>query len=188
MKPASTAFLVLALAAGQGVALTVAGTAEGAGPDTRIAGFLVSPFGQPLQEIVSVPVENGRFRLEIPTTVPSARAQVSLTPQNVSWPGVIDPITVSSPVQAAELKFFAYRDQNSNGHRDDQEALREVPPMSSNATLFVTWVSGDVTVTASRGYQATLKRGWNAFLVEVGRAVAVQPFSDNEVVSVRLRR
>uniref|UniRef100_UPI002869AF5D hypothetical protein n=1 Tax=Deinococcus sp. TaxID=47478 RepID=UPI002869AF5D len=142
---------LLVLAAGQAMALTVTGTAEGVGPDMRIGGFVVTPYGQPLQEAVSVPIRDGRFQLSVPETIPPTRAQVSLTPQNVSWPGVIDPVTVSSAVQSAELKFFAYRDQNTNGHRDDSEALREVPPAVGNATLFVTWVSGDVWVTASKG-------------------------------------
>src|SRR6478672_11610408 len=144
MKPAHSLPVLLALAAGHGAALTVAGTADGVGPDTRIGGFVVTPYGQPLQEFVSVPVQNGRFQLQVPETVPPARAQVNLTPQNISWPGVIDPVTVSTPVQAAELKFFAYRDQNANGHYDDGETMREVPPTAGSATLFVTWVSGDV--------------------------------------------
>ena len=183
--------LLLALsvvAGGHGAALTVAGTVDGAGTDVRIAGFVVSAYGQPIQELVSVPVRGGRFSLEIPTTVPPTRAQVSLTPRNVTWPGVIDPVSVSVPVQAAELKFFSYRDVNANGHRDETEPMREAPPTSGTATLFVTWVSGDVTVTASKGYSATLVRGWNAFLVEVGRAVAVLPFGDDQVVRVRVGR
>lgn len=176
------------LAAGHVAAVTITGTAEGGGPDMRIGGFAVTPFGQPLQELVSVPVGNGRFQLQVPETVPPPRAQVNLTPQNVSWPGVVDPVTVSSAAQSAELKFFAYRDQNANGHHDDSEALREVPLAVGNATVFVMWVSKDVSVTASRGYQATFKRGWNAFVIDVGRVVSVRAFAENQVVTVRMRR
>ncbi|WP_295818668.1 hypothetical protein [uncultured Deinococcus sp.] len=176
------------VAGGHAAALTVAGSADGAGPDARIAGFVVSAYGQPIQELVSVPITGGRFSLEIPTTVPPARAQTTLTPRNVTWPGVIDPVTVSAPVQSAELKFFVYRDTNANGHRDETEPMREAPPTSGPASLFVTWVSSDVTVTASKGYSATLVRGWNAFLVEVGRAVAVRPFGDDQVLRVRVGR
>jgi hypothetical protein len=180
--------LLAAVAAAQGLAVTVTGTVGGAGPEMRIAGFVVSPYGQPLQEFVGVSVEDGRFRLEVPTTVPGARAQSSLTPQTVSWPGVIDPVAVSAPVQSAELRFFVYRDQNGNGRYDDAETLREVTPMVGAAALFITWVSGDVTVAASKGYQAVLKRGWNAFLVEVGRTVSVRPYSENQTTTVRMRR
>lgn len=180
--------LLLSLTLGQAAALTVTGTVEGAGADTRISGFVVTPYGQPLQEVVSVPVEGGRFRLELPATAPTARAQVNLTPQNVSWPGVIDPVAVSAPVQSAELKFFAYQDQNQNGRRDDAEALREVAPNVGKATLFVVWVNADVKVTANKGYEATLRRGWNAYVVDVGRAVKVTPFTDDRAVSVRMGR
>lgn len=180
--------LLLSLALGQAAALTVTGTVEGAGPDTRISGFVVSAYGQPLQEVVSVPVDAGRFRLEVPATAPTARAQVNLTPQNVSWPGVIDPVAVSAPTQAAELKFFAYRDENRNGRQDEGEALREVAPSVGKANLFIVWVNADVKVTANKGYEATLKRGWNAFIVDVGRAVKVTPFSDDRAVTVRMGR
>lgn len=177
------------LSAGQGLGLTIRGSVEGSGPaDTRVAGFVVSPFGQAVEEVTSVPLENGRFVLEIPTTAPTARAQVDLTPQNVTWPGVIDPVQVSGQARVAELKFFVYRDVNRNGRRDDAEALRDVMPNVDRATLFVAWVNTDVTVKASRGYEATLKRGWNALIVDVGRAVRVQPFGDSTVVTVRLTR
>ncbi|GAA5437338.1 hypothetical protein ACMT4L_02755 [Deinococcus sp. A31D244] len=177
------------LSAGQGLGLTIRGSVEGSGPaDTRVAGFVVSPFGQAVEEVTSVPLENGRFVLEIPTAAPTARAQVDLTPQNVTWPGVIDPVQVSGQARVAELKFFVYRDANNNGRRDDNEPLRDVLPSVGRATLFVAWVNTDVTVKASKGYAATLKRGWNALIVDVGRAVAVQPFSDSTTVTVRLTR
>lgn len=174
---------------GNAAALNVAGSVEGgASADTRIAGFVVTPFGQPVQEIVSAPVQGGKFKLEIPDPAPISKAQTKLTPSNVSWPGVLDPVSVSSEVQSTELKFFIYRDQNSNGQRDDNEALREVTPNIGKANLFIAWVSGDVTVKANKGYQATLKKGWNAFIVDVGKAVKVQPFDEATIVSVRMGR
>ncbi|UBV43805.1 hypothetical protein LAJ19_06215 [Deinococcus taeanensis] len=181
-----TAFL---LSAGQAGALTVAGSVEGSvPPDLRVAGVVVSPFGQVIQEVASVPVTQGRFTLELPSAAPSARAQAVLTPQNVTWPGVIDPVQVSAQAQVAELKFFTYRDVNNNGRRDENEALREVTAQVRGASLFVVWVNTDVTVTASKGFQAPLRRGWNAFLLDVGRVVKVQPFADSTVVTVRVGR
>ncbi|MBZ9711904.1 hypothetical protein [Deinococcus multiflagellatus] len=188
MTPRALLPLTLLLAA-QASALTIQGTVEGAASsDLRVAAVVVNPFGQAVQEVSSVPVDGGRFRLELPTTAPTARAQVTLTPQNVNWPGVIDPIQVSSQAQVAELKFFTYRDLNNNGRRDENEALRDVQPETDRGTLFVAWVNTDVTVKANRGYEAAFKRGWNAFLVDVGRAVKVQPFADATVVTVRLAR
>lgn len=181
--------LILGLLATQASALVVTGTVDGTvTPDTRVSGWVVTPFGQPVQEIVGVPVQSNRFSLEIPITAPTARGQVALTPQNVSWPGVIDPVAVSGQVQAAELRFFTYRDQNNNGRRDEAEALNEVAAQVGRSTLFIVWVNGDVTVKANKGYVATLKRGWNAFLVDDGRAVSLKPFAADTAVTVRLNR
>lgn len=171
--------LVMALLASSGGALTVTGKVEGSVPTgTRVSGWAVSASGQPVQEIVSVPVNGGAFRLDIPEAAPSFRAQTALSSQNVAWPGVLDPVTVSAETQTAELKFFTYRDANRNGQHDEGEALREVTLNVGSGSLFVVWVNSDVTVKASRGYQAALGRGWNAFVVEVGRAVKVAPFKD----------
>lgn len=171
--------LAAALLVGSGSALTVTGSVSGSVPgDTRLSGWAVSASGQPVQEIVSVPVNAGRFRLEVPPAAPSFRAQTALNAGNVAWPGVLDPVSVSAQPQTAELKFFSYRDANRNGQRDEAEALREVTLSTARGSLFVVWVNSDVTVQASRGYQATLARGWSAFVVEVGRAVKVAPFVD----------
>lgn len=174
--------LTAALLAGSGGALTVTGSVTGSvPPDTRVSGWAVTASGQPVQEIVSVTVTGGQFRLEVPTAAPTARAQTALTSQNVAWPGVLDPVTVSSAAQTAELKFFTYRDTNRSGQHDEGEALREVAPTAGRGSLFVVWVNTDVTVKANRGYAALLKRGWNAFVVEVGRVVRVAPFIEGEV-------
>ncbi|MFB9992331.1 hypothetical protein ACFFLM_10185 [Deinococcus oregonensis] len=176
---------LLASASAEGIAGTVTGSvAEG----TRVSGWAVTPSGQAVQEIVSVPITGGKFRLELPTVAPSARAQTTLSAQNVSWPGVIDPVTVSAPVQTAELKFFTYRDTNRSGQRDDNEPLNEVTLNAGNSSVFVAWVGTDVTVKANRGYEASLKRGWNTFLVDVGRAVKVSPFAETTQVSLTLGR
>lgn len=189
-SPLVLALLAAALLAPSGAALTVTGKVEGTVPaDTRVSGWAVSASGQPVQEIVSVPVNGGQFRLEIPGASPSFRAQTALNPQNVTWPGVLDPVTVSAETQTAELKFFTYRDANRNGQNDEGEELREVTLNAGRGSLFVVWVNSDVTVKASRGYEVALKRGWNAFVVEVGRAVKVAPFRDGvAAVSLSLGR
>ena len=189
MKTRHVLPLMLGLLATQASALIVSGTVDGTvTPDTRVSGWVVTPFGQPVQEIVGVPVQGNRFSMEIPTAAPTARAQVALTPQNVSWPGVIDPVAVSGQVQSAELRFFTYRDLNNNGRRDDAEPLREVAAQAGRSTLFIVWVNGDLTVKANKGYVAQVKRGWNAFLVDVGRAVSLKPFAADIGVTVRLNR
>lgn len=181
--------LALGVTVASASALTVSGTVQGnVTPDTRIGGFVVTPFGQPVQELGGAAVTGQAFRLELPAAAPPARAQAVLTPQNVSWPGVIDPVQVSAAAQVAELQLFAYRDQNGNNRRDEGEPLRELVPLAGKATLFIAWVSADVTVTANKGYQTNLKKGWNAFLVEVGRTVNVQPLSDGTAVDVNVGR
>ncbi|EYB67709.1 hypothetical protein DEIPH_ctg033orf0139 [Deinococcus phoenicis] len=177
--------LAAALFAGSGSALTVTGSVAGSVPaDTRLSGWAVSASGQPVQELVSVPVSGGQFRLDLPAAAPSPRAQTALTAQNVSWPGVLDPVVVSGTAQASELKFFTYRDVNRSGQHDDGEALREVTLNVGGGSLFIAWVSADVTVKASRGYETVLKRGWNAFAVEVGRTVKAAPFVEGQDTAV----
>ncbi|GGO28249.1 hypothetical protein [Deinococcus humi] len=181
--------LALGLSVPQASALTVTGTVQGsAAPDLRLAGFAVTPFGQPVQELASSSLDSGQFRLDLPAGPPPARAQAVLSSQNVSWPGVIDPVQVSAAAQTGELKLFVYRDQNGNARHDENESLREVSPMVGRSSLFIPWVSADVTVTANKGYQASLKKGWNAFLVDVGRVVNVQPFAEAVTVTVSLQR
>ncbi|MDV6374039.1 hypothetical protein [Deinococcus arenicola] len=181
--------LALGLTAVSASALTVSGVIDGSvTPDTRLGAFAVTPFGQPVQEFASAATTGGRFRLDIATAPPPARAQAVLTPQNVSWPGVIDPVQVSASAQVGELKFFIYRDENGNARHDESEVLREVAPMVGRASLFIPWVSAAVTVRASQGYQVALQPGWNAFVVDVGRTVKVQPLADGSVVIVPIGR
>lgn len=181
--------LALALTVAPASALTVTGTVQGnVTPESRLGGFAVTPFGQPVQELVSAPLDGGSFRLDIPAAAPPARAQAVLTAQNVSWPGVIDPVQISAAAQAGELKFFVYRDQNGNARHDDNEVLREVSPMVGKSPLFVPWVSTDVTVSANKGYQVALKKGWNAFLVDVGRTVNVRTYPDGTAVLLPVGR
>ncbi|WP_034384090.1 hypothetical protein [Deinococcus sp. YIM 77859] len=183
--------LLALLLLGRGHALTVTGNVTGSVPaEARVGAWAVSASGQPVQELLSAPVQSGgEFRLNLPTAPPSPRVQVPLTAQNVAWPGVLDPVTVSGSALATELRLFIYRDANRNGQRDEGEPLREVTPNAGRGTLLTVWVSADVTVRAGRGYEATLKRGWNALVVEVGRAVRVTPVTGDAVdVSLSLGR
>lgn len=183
-------FLPLAAALAAPVsALTVTGSVSGQAPaGTRVGVWSVTAFGQPVEEMISAPLAGGTFSLNIPERAPAARALSALTPQNVNWPGVIDPVAVSGAAQAAELKFYLYQDANGNARRDTSEALREVSVTANRATLFMAWVSADVTVKANKGYVATLKQGLNAFLVDVGRAVNVEPYRPDLTVHVQLGR
>ena len=183
MRPRLPALLLLPIAAAllapAAGALTVSGRVAGSvSPETRVGAWAVSASGQPVQELASVAVTGGRFRLDLPAAAPPARAQTPLSAQNVAWPGVLDPVSVSAPAQATELKFFTYRDVNRSGARDEGEPLAEAAATTPRGTLFVVWVSADVTVKANRGYEAALRRGWNALLVEVARAVRTLPLAD----------
>jgi hypothetical protein len=174
--------------AGQAGALSLTGTVQGeVTPDTRLGGWAVTPFGQPVQELVSAPVTGVRFTLSLPDAAPPIRAQVPVD-DRLSWPGLIDLTRVSAPAQAAELKFYLYRDTNGNGSRDDGEPLREVRLNVGRGGVFVVWASAATTITGSREYQAALERGWNALVVEVRNTVRVQPYTPQTSVQIDLGR
>ena len=174
--------------AGQAGALSLSGTVQGeVTPDTRLGGWAVTPFGQPVQELVSTPVTGGRFSLALPDAAPPARAQVPLD-DRLSWPGLIDLTRVSVPAQVAELKFYLYRDLNGDGSRDDSEPLREVRLNAGRGGVFVVWSSAATRVTGSREYAADLSRGWNALVVDVRATVRVQPYAPQTPVQIDLGR
>ena len=134
MKTRLLPLFALATLIGQATALTVTGTVEGAKtPDLRMSAFMVSPLGQALQEVASVPVTDNKFRLEVPSLDPHEKTQSVLVAEGISWPGVIEPILVNAESKVAELKFFSYVDLNKNGRRDDNEALTELSPNGGRA-------------------------------------------------------
>lgn len=185
-RPRSLLSLALLALVVQASAATLTGTvAGGATADTRISAWVVTPFGQPVQELVSASVKDGRFSLALPDTVPPARAQAPINDQ-ISWPGLIDFGKASTNAQAAEMKFFVYQDTNGNGSRDDNEPLREVRLNAGKGDVFIVWASADVTVTASKGYLANLKKGWNLLSVDVRKDVSVKPLDVNAPLKVNI--
>ena len=165
--------------------LALSGTVSGALPaQARVGGFAIDSSGAPVAELSSVPVSGGKFALEIPSVLPPQRALSQLRADTIFWPGVLEPVSVTGQVSAAELRFYVYQDGNGNGRRDDTEALQEAAPFVGKAVLFVSFASGPAQVSAARGFQANLKAGWNGLLIEVGRAVKVT--SGNRITDVSL--
>ncbi|MFC4453177.1 hypothetical protein [Deinococcus sonorensis] len=168
--------LLLAATTSGAAALSVSGTVTGSPPpQARVAGFVLDPAGQPGAEVVSVPVQDGRFSLDLPDVAPPGRYLSSLRPDAIAWPGVLEPITVSGEASIADLRLYVYADRNGNGRYDSGEGLQEAVPVVGRATLVLSWASTDARVNAARGFSATLGRGWNGLLVEVGRTVKVAP-------------
>ncbi|MFC6590766.1 hypothetical protein ACFP81_01090 [Deinococcus lacus] len=177
---------VLALALSQAGALTITASVTGEVPQgTRVGFWTVNPAGQALEEVVSAPLTGRELRLALPAQLSPGRSLQPLTPQNVTWRGVLEPVSLSAQASAAELKLFAFADSNLNGVRDPSEALREVGLVSGREPLFLVWTDRAVTVSAAQGYRADLIPGWNALLVAVGRSVVVTPLS-NQKLELRL--
>ncbi len=169
--------------------LALSGTVSGALPaQARVGGFALGSDGAPVAELSSVPISGGRFALEIPSVLPPQRSLSQLRADNIFWPGVLEPVSVTGQVSTAELRFYVYQDGNGNGRRDDTEALLEAAPFVGKAVLFVSFASGPAQVSAARGFQANLKAGWNGLLIEVGRAVKVTTSSRIADVSLNVQR
>ncbi len=169
---------------GQAGALALSGQLEGSvSPETRLSGWVVKGSGQPVQELVSTPVKDGSFTLSLPEGAPPAPVQLPLD-SRISWPGLMDFGKATATAQAAEMKFFLYRDANGNGHRDENEAMREVRLNAGRSFVFVVWASTPVTVTGSNGYAASLEQGWNALTVDIRSSVSVKPLDARATLTV----
>lgn len=178
--------LIPLLFAAHAAAISIAGSVQGSAPaDLRLSAWAVTPFGQPVAELVSVPLKGNTFTLPIPDDAPPARTQVPVD-NRLSWPGLIDFEKASAPAQSAELKLFTYRDLNGDGKRQDNEPLREVRAQAGKGELFMVWSSTPVTVTASRNYRAELHKGWNVLQVNVRGAVSVAPLDAKSAITVNL--
>ncbi|WP_291426503.1 hypothetical protein [Deinococcus sp.] len=181
---ALTLFAAVTLA--QAGALSLSGTVGGAvTPDTRLSAWTVKTNGQPAEELGGAGIKDSQFTLTLPAVLPSSE---NLRPvdSRISWPGIVDFEKASAPAQVAELRFYTYRDQNANGVRDENEALREVRLNTGKGVVFVVWASNDVVVSGSKGYQASLKQGWNALEVEVRSSVSVRPLEAKTPLSTNL--
>ncbi|TSA81154.1 hypothetical protein FNU79_15590 [Deinococcus detaillensis] len=187
-KPAVALLTLLALSAAQ--ALTLQGSVVGGAglpPSARLGLWSVQPSGAAGSELSSTAITGGSFILTWPDEPPPSRAQFPLRPEAIGWPGVIGDVQLSAPVQSAATNLFVYNDANGNGKRDDNEALFDAFPEAQREPLITVWVSGAVTIKAGRGFSATLKSGWNTFLVDLGRSAAVSSYS-GQPISVRVQR
>ena len=168
----------------QASALTLSGQVTGTvAPDTRLGGWAVRGAGQPIAELTSAAIKGGSFSLELPASVPPAQAQLPID-NRISWPGLVDFGKTTAPAQAAEMKFFLYRDTNGNGQHDENEAMREVRLNTGRSFVFVVWASSNVGVTGSNGYDAQLQKGWNALAVDVRSSVSVKPLDARAAITV----
>ncbi len=169
--------------------LAVSGTVSGSLPaQARVGGFVLDSSGTPVAEVVSVPANGGRFSLELPNLTPGQRPLSALRADTVFWPGVLEPVTVSGQASTADLRFYVYGDANANGRHDDTETLQEVVPFVGKAVLVVSFSTAPAQVNASRGFQASLKAGWNGLLIEVGKTVRVTSSSSISGVSLNAQR
>ena len=176
-------------AAQNGNGLTVNGTVTGSVPgQPRVGGFVIDDAGTPVAEVVSVPVNGGRFGLELPGATPPQRSLSVLRAGSIFWPGVLEPITVTGQASSADLRFYVYGDGNGNGRRDDGETLQEAVPFVGRSVLVVSYATGNVQVSAARGFQANLKPGWNGLLIEVGKTVRVVPSQSIGGVTLNVQR
>lgn len=173
-----SASLLLALALGSASALTLSGSA---GPDlpaaARLGLFLVGTSGKPQAEVVSAPINGGTFSLTLPEAAPPAAGQFPLRRENIAWPGVFDPVSVSREVAAAELRAYVYADANGDGRYEAGEPSFEAPLQAGRDAVVLVWVDADTRVQAARGFDVSLKRGWNALSITPGKAVKVGPYT-----------
>ena len=140
---------------GQAGALTLSGKLEGnVTPETRLSGWVVKGSGQPVQELVSVPVKGGSFALALPAEAPSGQVQMPVD-SRISWPGLMDFGKASAAAQAAEMKFFLYRDTNGkvtmfrpdmNMKRMNRTAERVAMPVSPETSKHLLMLDSSIPI------------------------------------------
>lgn len=166
----TTSFASAQSSAGLAISGTVSGSVP---PHARVGGFVLDSSGAPVAELVSVPVTNGHFALELPSIVPPGGTLSTLRADSIFWPGLLEPVNVSGQASTAELKLYVYSDQNGNGRYEDTEPLLESMAFVGKSRLVVSYATVAAQVNAARGFQANLKPGWNGLLIEVGKTVRV---------------
>lgn len=180
---------LLALVVGVGSAQSVGSTYPlniegGDAAGWRLGVWQVSAYGQPQNELSAVALSGSGAALPALAT-PSETLPVN---SSLSWPGLVDFASASSPARVAETKFFLYKDTNNNAKRDEGETMREVRVSAKNTrgALFLVWASEDVIIKAGRGYEAHLKKGWNPLLLEVKSQVNLSPWPQGVAFSIKL--
>ena len=163
---------LLALSLTSASALTLEGTLNPKTPSgMRVGLFTLGPSGKPALEVVSSAFRDGKFSLLLPNTPLEARFLGQLTPDAVSWSGVVGVIKVTGTPKFGELRFFSYFDTNSNAKRDSGETLSETLAQLGRSSLVLLYLDGPSKVNADKGFEVSLKAGWNALSIEAGRTV-----------------
>ena len=164
--------------AGLAGALSLNGTAGPNLPaEARLGVFLVGPSGSALSEFASAPIQAGRFSLTLPEGAPDLAARFPLRRENITWPSVLDPVSLSREVSAGELRAYVYTDSSGDGRFERGEPLTETPLHVGRDAVVLVWVDNDTRVQAARGFEASLRRGWNALSISPGKAVKVSPYA-----------
>lgn len=161
-------------AAAQGLSLQGQLQGERREEGLSIGIWTVSPAGQTGQLVAAAPVSaSGAWKVVLST--PPAGAQ-PLSP-NLGWPGLLPPVQLSGTPRGQEVRAYAFVDSDGNGQPDSASAtLREVALRDGNRSLFLVWVEQPVTVSAERGYQASLSAGWNALQLGLGQQITLEPY------------
>jgi len=180
MARARTIFLISGLlATGLNVAqaLSLEGTLSAlslsnASPaNVRVGLFLLGPNGKPALEVVSSPLKEGKFSLTLPDTPLEERFLEQLTPDAVTWSGVVGTIKVAGTPKFAELRLYSYADANTSTKRDPGEVLGEQTAQLGRSSLILVYLDGPGKVSADKGFEVSFKAGWNALSIEAGRTV-----------------
>ena len=165
--------------------LAISGTVSGSVPaNARVGESVVDSSGTPVAELVSVPVTNGHFALELPGSTPPAGTLPALRADSIFWPGLLEPVRVSGQASTAELKLYVYSDRNGNGRYENTEPLLEPVAFVGKSRLVVSYATVAAQVSAAHGFQANLNAGWNGLLIEVGKTVRVS--SSRSIDGVKL--
>ena len=183
MNRARTAFLtscLLGMGLSAAQALSLEGTVSSVSPvnaqatlqaNSRVGLFLLGPNGKPTLEVVSSPLKEGRFALTLPDKPLEERLLEQLTPDAVTWSGVVGTIKVAGTPKFGELRLYTYVDVNTSAKRDSSEGITETAAQLGRSSLVVIYLDGPGKVSADKGFEVNLKAGWNALSIEAGRTV-----------------
>jgi len=175
MSRARTTFLISCLlATGLNVAqaLSLEGTLNAVSPaNVRVGLFLLGPNGKPALEVVSSPLKEGKFSLTLPEAALEERFLGQLTPDAVTWSGVVGTIKVAGTPKFAELRLYTYADSNTSAKREPGEILSETAAQLGRSSLILVYLDGPGKVSADKGFEVSFKAGWNALSIEAGRTV-----------------
>ena len=179
MARARTTFLIsslLAMGLSVAQALSLEGTVSTQAPANvqaklRVGLFLLGLNGKPALEVVSSPLKEGKFSLTLPEAALEERFLEQLTPDAVTWSGVVGSIKVAGTPKFAELRLYTYVDTNISAKREPGELLEEETAQLGRSSLILLYLDGPGKVSADKGFEVSFKAGWNALSIEAGRTV-----------------